>query len=158
MPVSEKLSGSESLESLQEFIRGQSDNSIVPQRRINPDQLQKKINHFSSLQDLKNQNKVAESDNNGIKLSKKSSILDGAVNITGRPTIQSLKKFLNEQNLRVKTKAEMQQRAHPYPDRPSVPVPVQSPSTYVPQNTFKYKPFLKVRKRGEAPASGRISR
>lgn len=145
----EKISKSKSLKSLKEFIKGQSDNAIVPQRKINPDQLKKKIDQFSTLQDLKNKDQIAEAEKAGLKLSKKSSVLDGAVNITGQATIQSLKKFLNEQNLRVKTKAERNQETHSLAAQVKLPVPSRPPSMYVPQNTFKYQPFLSVRKKGE---------
>lgn len=129
-------------------MEGQSGNAIVPQRKINPDQLKKKIDQFSSLQAQQS------AQAGGAERPKKSSVLDGAVNITGRPTIQSLKNFLNEQNLQLKTRAQKSRDARPTASAVDLPVPIRAASTYVPQGGFKYKSVLKLRKR-EKPLAGR---
>ena len=147
MPLPDKLSESKALKSLQDFIEDQEANPIVPQRDINPDQLKKKINQIPDLNNIQNKQEIEQVEQNGLKMSKKSSILDGAVNITGGPTIRSIKNLRkkNDFKLKMKRKNEVDKTL-----RKSIEIPKKvikpKASTYIPQNAFKYTPQVKRHK------------
>ena len=133
------------MESLQAFIEGQEKNPIVPQREINPDQLQKKINQIPKLDDIQDKKQLEEVEQNGLKLSKKSSILDGAVNITGGPTIRSIKNLRKKTDFKLKMKRKNEVEKEQMIKSISTPTPAIVPlkpktSAYIPQNKFKYVP------------------
>jgi hypothetical protein len=88
---------------------------------------------------------LEEVEQNGLKLSKKSSILDGAVNITGGPTIRSIKNLRKKTDFKLKMKRKNEFEKEQMIKSISTPTPVIMPinpkaSTYIPQNKFKYIP------------------
>ena len=127
-------------------MKEQEASPIVPQRNINPDQLKKKIDQIPDLDEMKNKEEK-NFEENGLKLSKKGSVLDGAVNITGGPTIRSIKNLRNKHDLKMKMKNEIIKKK--LVESIKMPQPVQQklkkvPTPYVPPTTYKYVPVTRI--------------
>lgn len=89
---------------MKELINEQQHTPIVPVRKINPAQLKKKVDQLPKLDELSKSAETEFKEENGLSLSKKSSILDGAVSITGQPTIRSIKNLRNQDELTMRVK------------------------------------------------------
>ena len=85
-------------------MKDQDSTPIVPQRKIDADELQNKINLMPKVEEIKKNSDISSAKENGLKISKKGGVLDGAVSITGGPTIRSIKNMRNKQDFKFKMK------------------------------------------------------
>lgn len=85
-------------------MKDQDSTPIVPQRKIDADELQNKINLMPKVEEIKKNSNINSAKENGLKISKKGGVLDGAVSITGGPTIRSIKNMRNKQDFKFKMK------------------------------------------------------
>ena len=82
----------------------QDKDPIIPQREINTDQLEKKINFMPKYNEKRKNSQNNNKNKNGKIILKFGSVLDGAVSITGGPTIRSIKNMKNKEDFKFKMK------------------------------------------------------
>lgn len=126
----------------------QDKDPIIPQREINTDQLEKKINFMPKYNEKRKNSQNNNKNKNGKIILKFGSVLDGAVSITGGPTIRSIKNMKNKEDFKFKMKFNLKKKPKKMKKFNNIkksPYEIKSEKkmNVIPINKINYKPIQK---------------